>query len=208
MAHRLGFGQAQRLDGGLLPPDFSWSAWDALQASAANIDPIHTRHELRQMSIGLRMQVTPLQMALAAGAVGQGSIVTPRLLLSLDQRQAEVPAMPPLGVRLDRIRAGMKGVVDVGTAAGAFRGARFDTLRRGLSGKTGTAPTGPQGKGASATVWFAGWLEPGSLPGQTHRLALAAFVSHSEATGGEHAAPIVAAVLASSLEQNQEQRGK
>ena len=208
MAHRLGFGQALRLDGGLLPPDYSWSAWDALQASASHIDPIHTRHELRQMSIGLRMQVTPLQMALAAGAVGQGKLIAPRLLLSLDGRQAGAPAMAPVGVRLDRIRAGMKGVVDVGTAAGAFRGARFEALRRGLSGKTGTSPTGPQGGGDSATVWFTGWLEPGSLPGQSRRLAVAAFVSHSEATGGEHAAPIVAAVLASALAQNREQKGK
>jgi cell division protein FtsI/penicillin-binding protein 2 len=208
MAHRLGFGQALRLDGGLLPADFNWSAWDALQASPSSIDPIHTRHELRQMSIGLRMQVTPLQMALAAGAVGQGKVIAPRLLLSLDQRQAASLPMPPVGVRLDRIRAGMKGVVDVGTAAGAFRGARFDSLRRGLSGKTGTSPTGPQGGADSATVWFTGWLEPGSLPGQAHRLAVAAFVSHSEATGGEHAAPIVAAVLASALAQNQEQKGK
>ncbi|MDB5937083.1 MAG: hypothetical protein JWQ01_4427 [Massilia sp.] len=208
MAHRLGFGQALRLDGGLLPPDYAWGPWDALQASASQIDPIHTRHELRQMSIGLRMQVTPLQMALAAGAVGQGRVIAPRLLLSLDAREALTPSMPPLGVRLDRIRAGMKGVVDVGTAAGAFRGARFDPLRHGLSGKTGTSPTGPQGGADSATVWFTGWLEPGSLPGQTHRLAMAAFVSHSEATGGEHAAPIVAAVLASALAQNHEKKGK
>ena len=206
MAHRLGFGQALRLDGGLLPPDYNWSTWDALQASASHIDPIHTRHELRQMAIGLRMQVTPLQMALAAGAVGQGKLIAPRLLLSLDDRKAEAPPMAPVGVRLDRIRAGMKGVVDVGTAAAAFRGARFDSLRRGLSGKTGTSPTGPQGD--SATVWFTGWLEPGSLPGQAHRLAVAAFVSHSEAGGGDHAAPIVAAVLASALAQNQEQKGK
>jgi cell division protein FtsI/penicillin-binding protein 2 len=206
MAHRLGFGQALRLDGGLLPPDYNWTAWDALQASASQIDPIRTRHELRQMSIGLRMQVTPLQMALAAGAVGQGKVIAPRLLLSLDERQAIVPSMPAVGVRLDRIRAGMKGVIDIGTAALAFRGARFDPLRRGLSGKTGTAPTGTRGD--SATVWFTGWIEPGSLPGQQHRLAMAAFVSHSEATGGEHAAPIVAAVLASALARNQEQKGK
>ena len=206
MAHRLGFGQALRLDGGLLPADYNWSTWDALQASASHIDPIHTRHELRQMAIGLRMQVTPLQMALAAGAVGQGKLIAPRLLLSLDDRKAETPPMASVGVRLDRIRAGMKGVVDVGTAAGAFRGARFDTLRRGLSGKTGTSPTGPRGD--SATVWFTGWLEAGSLPGQPHRLAVAAFVTHSEASGGDHAAPIVAAVLASALAPNQEQKGK
>jgi len=216
MAHRLGFGRQLRLDGGLLPPDYRWAPWDALQASASTIDPIHSRHEVRQMSIGLRMQVTPLQMALAAGAIGQGRVIAPRLLLSLDARPAAIAATAPVGVRLDRIRAGMKGVIDVGTAAGAFRGARYDALRRGLSGKTGTAPTaarfGSAGDSGLATVWFTGWLEPGSLPGQTHRLALAAFVSHSESTGGEHAAPIVAAVLASNpgqnQQRNQEQKGK
>src|SRR5205823_5248827 len=98
----------------------------------------------------------------------------------------------PLGVRLDRIRVGMKGVVDAGTAAGAFRGAELAGVRHGLSGKTGTAPVGD---GERATVWFTGWLEPHSLPGQAHRLALAVFVSQSEGTGGEHAAPVAAAVL-------------
>ena len=192
MARKLGFGSALRLDGGLLPPDYRWGIWDALQASAAHIDPVHTRHELRQMAIGLRMQVTPLQMALAAAAVGQGSVQAPRLLLTLDGRAASAGAATPVGVRLDRVRAGMKGVVDVGTAAGAFRGPALARLRQGLSGKTGTAPTG---SGDEATVWFTGFLEPGSLPGQTHRLAMAAFVSHSSGSGGEHAAPIIAAVL-------------
>jgi cell division protein FtsI/penicillin-binding protein 2 len=210
MARRLGFGQAMRLDGGLLPADFQWGAWDALQASAATIDPIHTRHELRQMAIGLRMQVTPLQMALASAAVGQNAIVAPRMLLSMDGRDAAVAPGLPVGVRLDRIRAGMKGVIDVGTAAGAFKDARLQALRRGLSGKTGTAPTG---SGEQATVWFTGWLEPGSLPGQTHRLALAAFVSHSAGSGGEHAAPMVAAALADALGapvrgEKSKQRGK
>ncbi|WP_323141341.1 penicillin-binding transpeptidase domain-containing protein [Massilia phyllosphaerae] len=192
MAHRLGFGQALRLDGGLLPAGYPWSAWDALQATPAAIDPVHTRHELRQMAIGLRMQATPLQMALAAGAVGQGGAIAPRLLVGLDGRQAQPLPAQPLGVRLDRIRAGMKGVVDAGTAAGAFRGPDLAGLRRGLSGKTGTAPVGD---GERATVWFTGWLEPGSIPGQAHRLAIAVFVSRSEATGGEHAAPVAAAVL-------------
>jgi hypothetical protein len=61
-------------------------------------------------------------------------------------------------------------------------------------------------------VWFAGWLEPGSLPGLAHRLALAVFASHSEATGGEHAAPVAAAILATlagqERGQNREQKGK
>ena len=201
MAHRLGFEQALRLDGGLLPANFNWSRWDALQASEAHIDPIHTRHELRQMAIGLRMQATPLHMAMVAGAVGQGRVIAPRLLLELDGREAQRSATQKLGVRLDRIREGMKGVVDTGTAAGAFRGAGMEGVRRGLSGKTGTSPamvTGPDGlQRELATVWFTGWLEPGSIPGQKGRLAVAAFVSHSEASGGDHAAPIVAAVLSS-----------
>ncbi|QJE03575.1 hypothetical protein HH212_23900 [Massilia forsythiae] len=195
MARRLGFGQALRLDGGLLPDDYTWSAWDALQATPAAIDPVHTRHELRQMAIGLRMQATPLQMALAAAAVGQGAVVRPRLLADLDGRAAVDAPQQPLGVRLDRVRAGLKGVVDSGTAAGAFGspgGAGMEAIRRGLSGKTGTAPVGD---GRLATVWFTGWLEPHSVPGQAHRLALALFVSRSEATGGEHAAPVAAALL-------------
>jgi cell division protein FtsI/penicillin-binding protein 2 len=207
-AHRLGFEQAMRLDGGLLPADFNWASWDALQATPAHIDTIHTRHELRQMAIGLRMQVTPLQMALASAAVGQGKVVVPRMLLSLDGADSAVPAIKPIGIRLDRIKAGMKGVVDVGTGAGAFGGAALASVRPGLYGKTGTAPTGDD----TATVWFTGWLEPGSLPGQTHRLAMAAFVSHSDVTGGAHAAPVVAAVLSTlagqQREQKREQKGK
>ena len=204
MAHRLGFEQAIRLDGGLLPPDYDWSAWDALQASPAHIDPVHTRHELRQMAIGLRMQTTPLQMALVAGAVGEGRTVAPRLLLALDGRDARPGATTALGVRLDRIRAGMKGVIDGGTAAGAFRAPALDAVRHGLFGKTGTSPTSD----TLSTVWFTGWLEPGSLPGQTHRLAIAAFVSHSATTGGEHAAPIAAALLREMSRPKPEQTGK
>ena len=205
MARRLGFGQALRLDGGLLPADFAWSAWDALQATPAAIDPVHTRHELRQMAIGLRMQATPLQMALVAGAVGQGRPIVPHLLGELDGKPAAPSNGPALGVRLDRVRAGMKGVVDVGTAAGAFRAPALAGIRRGLSGKTGTAPVGD---GSLATVWFTGWLEPHSVAGQEHRLAVAVFASRSEATGGEHAAPVAAAVLGALADRMQPKGAK
>ena len=205
MARRLGFERPLRLDGGLLPEDYRWRNWDALQASIAASDPIGSRHELRQMAIGLRMQATPLHMALAAGAVGEGRAIGPRLLLALDGREARVEEGEPLGVRLDRIRAGLRGVVAQGTAAGAFRAPEFDGLRPGLYGKTGTAPVGDAGL---ATVWFTGWLEPGSIPGQERRLAFAVFVSRSEETGGAHAAPVVAALLRSMLVQKQELKGK
>jgi cell division protein FtsI/penicillin-binding protein 2 len=150
------------------------------------------------MAIGLRMQATPLQMALAAGAVGQGRAIVPHLLAELDGVAATPATGPALDVRLDRIRAGMKGVVDVGTASSAFRAPDLAGIRRGLSGKTGTAPVGD---GSLATVWFTGWLEPHSVPGQDHRLAVAVFVSRSEATGGEHAAPVAAALLRSLIRQ-------
>jgi cell division protein FtsI/penicillin-binding protein 2 len=197
MAQRLGFERGQRLDGGLLPPDYAWSPWDALQATPSHIDPVHSRHELRQMAIGLRMQATPLQMALAAGAVGQGRVLAPRLLFDLDGRASARVNGPALGVRLDRIRAGMKGVIDRGTGSSTFRGPQFDRLRPGLYGKTGTAPTGELDADGHklSTVWFAGWLEPGSLAGQTHRLAFAAFISRSAGTGGGDAAPVVATLL-------------
>jgi cell division protein FtsI/penicillin-binding protein 2 len=191
-ARQLGFERPLRLDGGLLPSDFAWQPYDALQATPAHIDPVQTRHELRQMAIGLRMQATPLQMALAAAAIGNGRLVQPRLLLALDGQAAVTVAEPALAVRLDRIRAGMKGVVDSGTAAAAFAGPALAPLRPGLYGKTGTAPVTAD----DATVWFTGWLEAGSLPGQTRRLAFAAFVSHAQGTGGEHAAPMVATLLA------------
>jgi len=192
MARRLGFERPLMLDGGLLPPDYDWRGWDALQSSVAGFDPIGARHELRQMAIGLRMQATPLHMALAAGAVGEGKAIAPRLLLALDGRAAGAQPGAPLGVRLDRIRAGMRGVVTQGTAASVFRDPAFERLRAGLYGKTGTAPVGDDGL---ASVWFTGWLEPGSIPGQPRRLAFAVFVSRSSATGGEHAAPVVAGLL-------------
>ena len=204
MARRLGFGRPLRLDGGLLPADYAWRDWDALQASIAASDPVGSRHELRQMAIGLRMQATPLHMALAAGAVGEGRAIRPRLLAALDGREAEAGQGEPLDVRLDRIRAGLRGVVAQGTAAGAFRGPDFDSLRPGLYGKTGTAPVGDDGL---ATVWFTGWLEPGSIPGQTRRLAFAVFVSRSEGTGGGDAAPVVAALLRAMLAQKPELKG-
>jgi len=199
-ARRLGFEQPVQLDGGLLPPGFAWRQYDALLGTPSHVDPVRSRHELRQMSIGLRMQATPLQMAMAAGAIGQGATVAPRLLASLDGQEAVAPAPRGLAIRLDRVRAGMKGVIDAGTAAGAFRCAGCAPLRAGLYGKTGTAPV----TDSEATVWFTGWLEPGTLPGQAHRLAFAVFVSRSEGTGGDHAAPVAAALLATLAGQRPE----
>ena len=190
MAHRLGFEQSARLDGGLLPVDFAWQAWDVLHPTPSSFDPVTNSHARRQFGIGLRMQATPLQMSQVSAAIGEGQVRQPRLLMALNGIAAAPASGTPLGVRTDRIRAGMKDVVDRGTAQGAFAGRELDRLRRGLHGKTGTAPVADRN-----TVWFTGWLEPNTLPGEGRRLAFAVFVSHSQATGGAQSAPVVAAFL-------------
>ena len=208
-AQQLGFERVMRLDGGLLPAQFSWQSGDVLQSTAAHIDASLSRHELRQTALGLRMQSHVLQMAQVAAAIAEGEIRPPRLLNQLNQlNQAQAGSLTPIApmpaksgsptaivARLDRIRAGMHSVVQHGTAAQAFSGPEFKALRPYLYGKTGTAPTDETNNSA----WFIGWVEAGQLPGQKHRLAFAAYVSHTELTGGAHAAPMVAGLLRSLL---------
>lgn len=230
-SQRLGFERTQRLDGGWLPDAFAWQAGDVLQSSAAHIEPAHSRHELRQIAIGLRMQTHVLQMAQVAAAIASGELHAPSLLRNVGCRStgsgtpayaannAAIPlaagiasavtaaavapatvvpgraaaatAVEKLGLPLDRIRAGMQGVVQYGTAAQAFSAPEFKSLRPFLYGKTGTAPVDDDNNSA----WFIGYLEAGHLPGQTRRLAFAAWVSHTPLTGGAHAAPMAAALL-------------
>ncbi|MCG2584511.1 penicillin-binding transpeptidase domain-containing protein [Massilia sp. TS11] len=212
MAHRVGFGRAWRLDGGLLPADFAWSRWDALQATAGGFDPVRARHEIRQQAIGLRMQATPLDLALVAAAIGSGRAVTPRLLAALDGRAASAAPASALGVRLDRIRQGMQGVVQRGTAAAAFAGPALAALRPYVYGKTGTAPVPVRLDGRVredlATVWFSGYLAPDPAAGRARRLAFAVAISRSASSGGAHAAPLAAALLLAAPGQNPEQKGK
>jgi cell division protein FtsI/penicillin-binding protein 2 len=193
VAHQLGFERSTRLDGGLLPANFGWKAGDGLQSQAAHIELPHSRHETRQIALGLRMQSHLLQMAQVAGAVGQGELAAPSLLAQLDNRVARPAPAQKLAMRLDRVRAGMAGVVAHGTAAGAFNSPAMAALRPHLYGKTGTAPVAE----GQNSAWFIGYLEPGQLPGQKQRWAFAAWVSHTDLTGGAAAAPLVAAFLAS-----------
>jgi len=192
IAHRLGFERQILLDGELLPADYRWQNRDALRATPAGLDPIADRHMIRQQAIGLRMQVTPLQMAMTAAGIGEGRLIRPRLLAELNGRQAASQAGEPLGVRLDRIRAGMKAVVAEGTAKNAFRSPNLAALIGGIYGKTGTAP-GPDFN----TAWFIGYIEPGTIPGEKRRLAFAVMVSRTRLTGGGHAAPVVASLVES-----------
>lgn len=205
MAHRLGFEQKQRLDGGLLPKDFAWQADDHLQTVASRFDSIVDVHNIRLQAIGQRMQVTPLQMAEVAAGIATGKTVSPRLLLDLNGVSAINAAGNDLDVELSRVRRGMKAVVDSGTAASAFSSGRVALLRHLVFGKTGTAnmenhagekKAGVKGD-SNQVVWFVGYLQAGSLPDQPHALAFAVSISHSSLTGGGHAAKVMAALLGS-----------
>lgn len=207
MAHRLGFEQKQRLDGGLLPKDFAWQPDDHLQTVASHFDPIIDVHNIRLQAIGQRMQATPLQMAEVAAAIATGKMVSPRLLLELNGLPAKSAGNEDLGVELTRIRQGMKAVVETGTAASAFASGQAALLRHQVFGKTGTADmenhAGEKKAGVKAdsnqVVWFVGYLQAGSLPDQPHALAFAVSISHSSLTGGGHAAKVIAALLGGML---------
>jgi hypothetical protein len=196
VAHALGFEQPMPLDGGLLGADFAWRAGDPLRAMPSRFDPIHDPHGVRQMAIGLRMQVTPLQMASVTAAVATGRRVPPRLLLQLNERAAAVPEAQPLSMPLQRVRAGMKEVVATGTARSAFGAASLASLRDGLFAKTGTAPIAGT---ELNSAWFVGYLRGGTLPGEPRTLAFAVSISHTDKTGGAHAAAVMAALLEARL---------
>lgn len=196
VAHALGFEQPLPLDGGLLGADFAWRAGDPLRAMPSRFDAIHDTHGVRQMAIGLRMQVTPLQMASVTAAVATGRRVPPRLLLQLNERAAAAPEALPLRIPLHRVRAGMKEVVATGTARSAFGAASLASLREGLFAKTGTAPIAGT---ELNTAWFVGYLRGGTLPGEPRTLAFAVSISHTDKTGGAHAAAVMAALLEARL---------
>lgn len=192
MAHVLGFESALNLDGGFLPSSYSWREGDVLRATPSRFDPILDQHNVRQQAVGLRQQATPLQLARVAASIGEGRVVMPRLLSDLDGQTTKQSGAVPLNVRLDRVRAGMKDVVSKGTAAFVFNTPDLKSLSRGVFAKTGTAPVPHLGLN---TAWFVGYLEPGTLPGVSRRLAFAAWVTRTKETGGTHAAPILAAWL-------------
>ncbi len=192
MAHQLGFERPLRLDGGLLPAPFPWQLGDYLQTVPSRFDAIDHVHGVRQMALGLRMQVTPLQMARVAAAVATGHVTTPRLLLQLNQREAAEPRPQPLKVPLQRVREGMKEVIEAGTARAAFQGPDLKRLGVGVFGKTGTAPI--VGTDLNS-AWFVGYIVPGTLPGEQRILAFAVQIRYSPLTGGAHAAPVIASLM-------------
>jgi penicillin-binding protein A len=137
-----------------------------------------------------RMVVTPLQMAMVAGAIAnKGVVMEPYLTdrvrkpggtLLLRTRPDELRRAVKPEVA-DQIAAMMEGVVSGGTGTAA----QIPGVR--VAGKTGTAETGRQGRN---TTWFIAFA-----PVDNPRVAVAVVLQNQSGTGGSTAAPIAKEIM-------------
>ena len=142
--------------------------------------------DLAQMSIGQGMLlVSPLQMALLAGAIGTGYRVTPHL--KAGDASARTP-LPFAAEHLQVVREGMRMVVagDGESRGTGWRGG--DGVAMPVSGKTGTAEIG-RGASRRKNTWFIAYA-----PSDAPRVAVALVIENGESGGGT-AAPKVAEIL-------------
>ena len=142
--------------------------------------------DLAQMSIGQGMLlVSPLQMAVLAGAIGTGFLVTPHLKAGLPQDRRRLPfAEHALGT----VREGMRLVV---AGEGDVRGSGWragEGLSVPVSGKTGTAEVG-RGATRRKNTWFIAYA-----PSENPTVAVALVIENGESGGGT-AAPRVNEIL-------------
>jgi penicillin-binding protein A len=137
-----------------------------------------------------RMQVTPLQMAMVAGAIANRGVV---MKPTLTDRIRKPDGSLLVRVQPDELRravktevagdiaAMMEGVVSGGTGTAA----QIPGVR--VAGKTGTAETGVAGRN---TAWFIAFA-----PVEDPKVAVAVVLQNQTATGGEVAAPIAKEIM-------------
>jgi penicillin-binding protein A len=143
-----------------------------------------------------RMLVTPMQMAMVAGTIGNaGILMRPWVVEKIVSPQGKTRARTARE-RMDRavgpvnardIQDMMVSVVEAGTGTAA----QIPGYRVG--GKTGTAETGVSGKNVTWFIAFAG------RPGRRPQVAIAVALEGQSLTGGATAAPIARTVLESLL---------
>ena len=142
--------------------------------------------DVAQMSIGQGMLlVSPLQMALVAGAIGTGFRVTPHLKRGIVSACEPLPFAPE---HLAVVREGMRLVVagEDGVRGTGWRGG--EGLPVAVSGKTGTAEVG-RGATRRKNTWFIAYA-----PSERPTVAVALVVENGDSGGGT-AAPRVGAIL-------------
>lgn len=138
---------------------------------------------------------TPLQMALvAAGVANGGEVMKPYYLhqiVTTDGKvvrttQPEQWLVATEAQTASELNAMMQRVVNTGTGtAAALQGIQ-------VAGKTGTAEKG----NGTNLAWFIGFA-----PAQDPKVAVAVVIEDTQATGGEAAAPLAAAVIKAALAQ-------
>ncbi len=144
-----------------------------------------------------RLQVTPLQMAMVAAAIGNGGLVVQPSVVDkilkpgggvLETTKPKVLGRAISPKTASELTAMMESVVTGGTGTAA----QIPGVR--VAGKTGTAETGVTGVN---TTWFVCFA-----PADKPRYAIAVVVENQlHKTGGEVAAPIAKTVLESLLKQ-------
>ncbi|MBO5647474.1 MAG: penicillin-binding protein 2 [Kiritimatiellae bacterium] len=185
VAREVGLGRKTGLD---YPSEYSGIIPDAAVKARLNPGIRWNAADLAQMSIGQGLLlVTPLQMALAVGAIGSGALAVPHLAAMGDV------SITPIDVpedHLEAVREGMRSVVLRGTGRKAGEGVDADVF-----GKTGTAEVGSRNNRRKNT-WFVAYCTPTESSLSRDPIALAIVVENGD-SGGSTAAPKVAAILKS-----------
>ena len=137
-----------------------------------------------------RMLVTPLQMAMVAGAIANNGVVMKPYLTDRVRKPdgTQLLKMKPDELRravktetAREIASMMEGVVSGGTGTAA----QISGVR--VAGKTGTAETGRQGRN---TTWFISFA-----PVDDPKVAVAVVLQNQSGTGGSTAAPIAKQIM-------------
>ncbi len=188
---RFGFGQDPPLD----YPDGQMLASGVRNSKG---DLVTSGFDVGRVAIGQggnegQIQVSPLQMAMVAGAVGNGGeLMQPRLTERIVSKDGRAEAVKPARQArvMSREAAGqltqmMGNVVEEGTGTAAA----LSGIQAG--GKTGTAEVD---NATANQAWFIGFA-----PLQNPRMAVAVTIERTQGQGGTEAAPIAKQVLESLL---------
>jgi penicillin-binding protein A len=148
-----------------------------------------------------RMLVTPLQMAMLAGAIGaHGRLVEPQAVDRIVSPGKKVVFRSrPQVIRQAVSRGTADAVADMmrlGVSSGTGTAAQISGWS--IGGKTGTGETGVPGSNTTWFIAFAGRDEKAAA-----ELAIAVVLQNQASTGGETAAPIARTVMEAILSQRE-----
>ncbi len=161
----------------------------SLASPGAGLDPV----QVAWMAIGQEnLQVTPLQMAMIAQAIGNGGVMMKPYVVDsiMDRDSTVIKQTSPSGwkqpIRPDTAKTMTDLMVKVVNDGTGF-GARSDKVQ--IAGKTGTAEV--SGRGPNA--WFVGFA-----PAQDPKVAVAVVVENADESGHD-SSPIARDVLLAAL---------